>query len=207
MSTILRVGADPFPPYQYYDESGVVRGIDSDTVTAAFEEAGYKIEIELMDWSDVQKKFDNGELHAIFQVQPDPERLAKYCFSDLLRNAATEVVSSKAGLSLNAYQDIPVQNLTLGVLQGYTNGPEIDALPEDSKKEYKDNVSLLRAISAGEVDLGVYDRGVKEYLMKQEGITNIYPIESMTYTRPLHVVFRDPALRDTFNIALSRIQR
>ena len=79
MSTILRVGADPFPPYQYYDESGVVRGIDSDTVTAAFEEAGYKIEIELMDWSDVQKKFDNGELHAIFQVQPDPERLAKYC--------------------------------------------------------------------------------------------------------------------------------
>lgn len=207
MATILHIGADPFPPYQYYDENGIVHGIDCDTVTAAFEKAGYKIDIELMDWGNVQKKFDEGEFQAVFQVQPNPERLGKYYFSDLLRNAATELVSSQIGLLLQDYQDISVQNLKLGVLQGYANGPEIDALPADAKKEYPDNVSLLRAISTGEVDLGVYDCGVKTYLMEREGITNIYPIEAMTYTRPLYVAFRDPILRDEFNTALSSIKR
>lgn len=207
MNPVLRIGADPFPPYQYYDENGVVCGIDCDTVTAAFQEAGYDIEIELLDWAFVQEKLDNGTFQAIFQVQPNPERLAKYCFSDLLRNAVTEVVSSREGLLLRGYQDIPAQNLTLGVLQGYTNGPEIDAIPASAKKEYPDNVSLLKAISAGCVDLGVFDRGVKAYLMEQQGITNIYSIDSMTYSRPLHVVFCDAALRDAFNSALEKVKK
>lgn len=203
----IKVGADPFPPYQYYNAQGQVQGIDYDTVSAAFKAAGYDIEVELHDWPIVEKGLNDGVYSALFQVQPTPERLKTYYFSQLLREAATEVVTSRKDLTLQAYSEIPQKGLTLGVLAGYTNGPDINALPENCKKVYPDAQALLIAISRGEVDLGVYDRGVKEYLMEANGISNIYAIDSMTFTRPLHVIFLDRALGEAFDQGLTAIRQ
>jgi len=206
MSDIIRVGADPFPPYQYYVEDGSVRGIDFDTVSRAFAAIGREIKVELYDFPIVEKMLRGGEMQAAFQVQPTPEREKIYHFSQLLREAATELVTAKEGVDIQEYREIETKGLTLGVLEGYTNGPDIDALSADCKKVYPDNQTLLLAISAGEVDLGVFDRGVKQYLMEQNGITNIRPIEAMTFVRPLYVVFMDKDLRDEFDRGLAAIR-
>ncbi len=198
----IKVGADPFPPYQYGQDDGTLAGIDYSKVIAVFEKAGFTAEVELHDWPIVEQKLNSGEFSAAFQVQPTPERLKQYHFSNLLRNAATEVVTSRRDLELSAYSEIERKGLKLGVIEGYTNGPDIDALSKEAKRTYPSAVALLLAISQGEVDLGVYDRGVKQYLMDKNGITNIYPIEAMTFTRPLHVIFTDAALCAAFNAAL-----
>ena len=44
------------------------------------------------------------------------------------------------------------------------------------------------------------------YLMEQNGITNIRPIEAMTFVRPLYVVFMDKDLRDEFDRGLAAIR-
>lgn len=206
MKKVIRVGADPFPPYQYYSEDGSVRGIDFDTVSRAFSQAGYEIKVELYDFPIVERMMHDGKMQAAFQVQPTPERKKIYHFSQLLREAATELVTAKEGIDISEYKEIETKGLTLGVLEGYTNGPDIDALSADIKRVYPDNQTLLRAISAGEVDLGVFDRGVKQYLMEQNGITNIRAIDTMTFLRPLYVVFMDKDLRDAFDRGLSAIR-
>jgi len=201
---IVKVGADLFPPYQYFTADGNVNGIDYEKVFSIFSKAGYKIDVVIDEsWSVIQEMFDQGKLDAAFQVQPTPERLQKYLFSDKLRDAVTEVVTSNKDLKIESYPQIEELNLKLGVIAGYTNGPEIDALDESVKFPYSNAVDLLFAVSRGEVDLAVYDKGVKEYLMEENGITNIVSIESMTFTRPLHVIFNDPVLRDEFNAAMS----
>lgn len=206
MTSVLRVGADIFPPYQYYDESGQATGIDCNKVRRVLEKMGCGMDLFMdSEWTEVQKRFDSHGLDIAFQVQPTPERLKKYYFSDLLREAATELVSNDPKLKINSYNEISQRGLKLGVLAGYTNGPDIDALPVNCKAEFANSEELLKNISVGTVDLGVFDQGVKAFLMKKNNITNIYAIESMTFTRPLHVIFNDAALRDRFNAAMAEL--
>ena len=200
---IIKVGADPFPLYQYIQEDGTPAGSDYDSVKELFAAIGYEIELTIKEWSEIQGMVDSKELDAAFQVQETPERAKKYAFSDLLRNAQTQVVTGNPELRIDSFAQIPAKNLTIGLIQGYVNGDEIDGLPAENKKIYSGTSTLLAGISKGEVDLGVFDKGVKEYLMAEAGIENIYAIEDLTFVRPLSVIFHDTALRDEFNKALA----
>ncbi len=115
----------------------------------------------------------------------------------------TEVVSGDPLLQISSYHELEKRNLTLGLIEGYTNGAEIDHIKERYKKPYLSAVALLRGISRREVDLGVFDQGVKNYLMEEHGIGGIYAIKAMTYLRPLHVIFQSAQLRDEFDRAMA----
>ena len=201
---IVKVGADPFPPYQYIKEDGTPAGSDYDSVVKLFAAMGCEVQLTIKEWSEIQGMVDRRELDAAFQVQETPERAKKYKFSALFRNAETQVVTSNPQLRIDSFLQIPPQNLTIGLIQGYVNGDEIDGLPADNKKLYSGTRALLTGISRGEVDVGVFDKGVKEYLMQEAGIDNIYAIDALTFVRPLHVIFHDAALRDEFDQVLAR---
>lgn len=201
----IKVGADPFPPYQYYLSDGCIAGTDYERVISIFEKAGIDAEVSILNWDIAYAMLENKELDAAFQVQDTPERKARFHFSELLRHAVTEVVTSNPRLKIDSYHEIEEKGLLLGVIEGYTNGEEIDKLSASQKKTYKNTDELLLAISRGEVDLGIFDKGVKEYLLSRNGIDNIYSIESMTFLRPLYVVFNDPEVRDTFNQAMRSV--
>jgi len=199
----IKVGADPFPPYQYYEADGSPEGSDYRQVRKLFEAMGYEISMTIREWSKIQAMMDEGLLDAAFQVQKTPERIAKYAFSELFRQAETQVVSANNQLCLNGFSDIPDQHLSIGLIKGYVNDEEIDSLPPANKKFYLGTVALLQGISMGEVDVGVFDKGVKEYLMDKHSIENIYVLDNLTFFRPLHVIFNDPFLRDEFDWALA----
>jgi ABC-type amino acid transport substrate-binding protein len=205
MSKVLTVGADPFPPYQYYDNSGAVKGSDYDLVKRAFELAGYEIMVVLDDWKTIEESVINKNIDAAFQVQRTPEREKKYFFSDLLRNAVTEVVTGNKDLVINTFKEMEEKRTSIGVIKNYSYGDDIDSLDSSLKVPYPDQLPLLKAINAREVDMGVFDKGVKEYLMKSAGLNNIYPIKALEFIRPLYVVFHDPTLRDEFNKGLARL--
>ena len=141
----------------------------------------------------------NKEIDAAFQVQYTPEREKKYYFSDLFRNAVTEVVTSNRGLNLNTYGEISEKGLIVGVIDNYTYGEDIDSIESSLKRSFKDQGELLKAINDGVVDLGIFDKGVKEYLMGKHGFTNIFSIKTLEFIRPLYVVFSHEELRDRFN--------
>ena len=74
MRKLITVGADPFPPYQYYDESGNLKGSDYDLVKKAFDLAGYNIKVVLDEWKKIEEDLINKVIDAAFQVQYTPER-------------------------------------------------------------------------------------------------------------------------------------
>lgn len=186
---IIRIGADPFPPYQFINEKGEVEGIDYEKVTDIIQKAGYEAEVVIDEWSIVEAQFLSGALDALFQVQKSPEREKKFQFSSLLRNAVTEVLTADKELKLEDYKDICKKNLKLGALKGYAYGAAIDELPEASKKYYDTSSSLLQAIAEQEVPLGVFDQGVKEYLMKQMNIQKLFSVKALEFLRPLYIMY------------------
>lgn len=201
----LHVGADPFPPYQYFLPDGTLTGIDYDKVKAAFDKAGYDIKVTLTTFDQIWRMLDAGEMQAAFQVQPTPEREKRAKFSKLLRNAATEVITNNKDLKIENYKAIEEMGLKMGVMEGYTNGPDLDALSDSIKRPYADTDGLLLAVSKGEVDIAIFDKGVKEYTMQQMGIKNLYAFDHLTFYRPLHVIFKDQALCDAFNAGMDQL--
>ncbi|WP_406242722.1 substrate-binding periplasmic protein [Tissierella carlieri] len=199
MKKIINIGADPFPPYQYYDEDGNLKGSDYENIKNKFENMGYEVNIVLDEWKIIEDNIVNKKLDAAFQVQYTKERESKYFFSNLFRNAITEVVTGNPEIKINSYKEIEENKLTLGVIANYTYGDDIDNIDSSLKVSYKDQTELLKAINDKVVDLGIFDKGVKEYILEKEEFSNIHSIKALEFIRPLYVVFSDESLRNEWN--------
>lgn len=199
MKKIINIGADPFPPYQYYDEDGNLKGSDYENIKNKFENMGYEVNIVLDEWKIIEDNIVNNKLDAAFQVQYTKERESKYFFSNLFRNAITEVVTGNPEIKINSYKEIEENKLTLGVIANYIYGDDIDNIDSSLKVRYKDQTELLKAINDKVVDLGIFDKGVKEYILQKEEFSNIHSIKALEFIRPLYVVFSDESLRNEWN--------
>ncbi|MDR2142204.1 MAG: transporter substrate-binding domain-containing protein [Deltaproteobacteria bacterium] len=197
--TNLLIGADPFPPYQYYDDQGALVGLDYEKVRAAGQKAGFELEFILEDWALIEEKFAQKELDAVFQLPKTPEREKNYLFSKLLRNGVTEIVTGNPLLSVTAISEIGRKKLSLGLIEGIAYNEEIQALDQGRQQFYPDNEQLLLALGQQEVDFGVFDQGVRIFLMEKLAVQNITVIEALTFIRPLFMAFHDKKTQILFD--------
>jgi ABC-type amino acid transport substrate-binding protein len=192
----IKVCADPFPPYQYQKEDGSFAGSDYEFVMTRLTKAGYAPKMKIAPWDQIYREFTAHKCQVLFQVQATPERLEKYYLSYKLRDAVTKVVTlNKQLVKITDYQDL--KNYRLGIIRGFANGFEIDSLPENCKLNFLDTEDLLNGLYNGQIDCGVCDAGVLEYLQKSN--QNLYEITKLTYKRPLYVMFWDKEMCDRFN--------
>ena len=71
-----------YPPFQYFDEEGVLTGFNVDLARAICEALGVECDIKPVDWDDLYTDLDNGEADAaIASIRIDAESLAKADFS------------------------------------------------------------------------------------------------------------------------------
>lgn len=203
MKTLI-IGADPFPPYQYINESGEVCGSDYDIVKATIDKMGYKAKYIIGDWSVIEGKFSKNEIDIVFQVQKTSEREKKYYFSDKLRDAITSIAtSSDNNLNLNTIDDIVKERKKIGVIDNYQYGEIIDSIDASCKVKFKSLEELLESLNSTKIEFGVVDLGVFNFLYNEAYHNKIKIIESLNFNRPLYVAFNDEKLRNEFNICLS----
>jgi ABC-type amino acid transport substrate-binding protein len=198
----LIIGADPFPPYQYYDENGILQGTDYERIKNAGIKVGFELEFVIEDWASVEQKFSENRLDAVFQLPKTPEREKQYLFSKLLRNGATEVVTGNPNIEITSINDIDAKKLTLGVVDGISYGGGVDSLNQKRKVSYQNNENLLLAISKCEVDFGIFDQGVKQFLMEKLFLENIRAIDALTFIRPLFMAFHEKEIKEEFDTYL-----
>lgn len=197
----IKICADPFPPYQYINDNGEAEGLDHELINAVFNDAGYSMDIKIAPWNEVIDAFEKKEYDALFQVQDTPERRKKYFLSYKLRDAVTDVVKvAGSGIQADSYDKL--SEYRIGLIDGFANGEDIDRLPEECKIFHEDTREMIDALTAGEIDVAVCDRGVVKYLSGAD--EKLVPIEALTYRRPLYVMFHDRDLRDSFNASLKK---
>jgi ABC-type amino acid transport substrate-binding protein len=201
----LKVGADPFPPYQYYDDKGVLQGFDYDLIDSVIDSMGYSAEYYLDDWSEIEKKLINKEIDVAFQVQKTQEREDMYFFSDLFRSAITTVVTVDD--YVESYDELVKNDFKLAVISGYKYGDTIDQIPDGIKVFCKDQLEQLEMILDKKANFAVVDLGVFNYQLETSIDDNFKVLRHLDFDRPLHVVFNNKNLRDEFNDKLGAFNR
>jgi polar amino acid transport system substrate-binding protein len=195
----LIIGADPFPPYQYYDANGILQGTDYSRIKDAGANAGFELEFLIEDWVSIEQKFAQKKLDAVFQLPKTPEREKQYLFSKLLRNGVTEVVTGHPDIEISSVNDIEMKRYTLGIVEGISYGEDVKALNQQCTVHYQNNEDLLVAIGKQEVHFGIFDRGVKQFLIEKLSVKNIRAINALTFIRPLFIAFHDKEIKDAFD--------
>lgn len=197
----IKICADPFPPYQYMNEDGEAEGLDYGLIRDVLWDAGFSTDIKIAPWNEVMDAFERKEYDVLFQIQDTPERREKYFLSYKLRDAVTYVMKlADSDVQADSYDDL--SRYRVGLIAGFANGEDIDSLPDDCKVMHEDTREMIDSLLDGKIDVAVGDRGVVKYLMGAD--EKLVPIETLTYRRPLYVMFHDRDLRDCFNVSLKK---
>jgi len=207
---IVKLAADPYPPYQY-EEEGEVKGVDVEVITHVFKELGYQTQVDLLPWEDCLYRMSNGGADGIFQLVRTPEREKHYIFSALLRTAETVFLTrSDQRLQINETIDLSEQlrPFKLGLLSGYTYDPSIDALASEIKVEVSRQEELIWGVKEKRFDLAIMDLGVANFIISKMGISGVNRIKGYTLTRDLYLAFhpKRKELVSRFNKQLERFK-
>ena len=199
MQQKLRIGADNFPPYQYLDDAGALRGLDYEAVRDAGIKAGFGMEFALYEWAVAEELFADKQLDALFQMPKTPEREKKWHFSKPLRSTNVELITGYPMLNIADMSDIQTHGYRLGLVEGISYNGSIKSVSAERITFYKDNEKLLKAVSAGQVSFGLCDQGVKQFLIDKLSLHNIRVIPALTFSHPLYIAFHDTEIRDQFD--------
>jgi len=209
---LIKLVADPYPPYQYW-EGNEVKGVDHDLIVIALRGLGYGVEVELLPWEECLRRVEEGDAHGIFQITKTPERERKFVFpGEPLRVANTVlVVNPGATVRITPGTELGAQlrPYKVGVLSGYSYGPLLDDLPSPIKVPVGSQEELFLRLLKGELYLAAMDLGVARYLARKHGLSGLKTVEGLQVDRELFVAFKadvDPGFVESFNAQLHALK-
>ncbi|WP_058316576.1 substrate-binding periplasmic protein [Cognatishimia activa] len=141
------------PPFNYFDAQGTYVGIDVDILEEAAALAGVTLAHRPMPWRRALLDFESGQLDAVFQLTPTPERFAKWNMVGPLRSTRT-VFITRVGSSIEDIETVnDLNGHVLGTVAGYTYGHEIDEDTNLNKEISTDDYGNVRKLLLGRVDV------------------------------------------------------
>jgi PAS domain S-box-containing protein len=202
----LFLGNDSLPPMNFL-QHGKETGIVVDLARALVKRMRRPVEIRLMDWAEAQKLVLDGRADALLQINPNPERMKIYDFSEPLVTSEFTIFTSAERLGISSMDDL--HGLKVGVEK---QGLPISLLQEDSRIAVEiipNFIQGFRMLSTGALDAVIADRWVGSYVLAENRIRGIRLIEvPIRRSRSAIAVRKGNAdlLRD-INSALAEIRR
>ncbi len=132
----LRMGWDPWEPYQYLTPEGEVRGLEVDLLSALAAEAGCDVTFVQDNWVNLLAGIRDGSIDMLGGATRTPSREEFAYFSDNYR-CETFSLYIRAGESElyagKSLQELLEGGFRLGVTEEYLYGDEVNALQDDEK--------------------------------------------------------------------------
>ena len=170
----LFLGNESLPPMNFMKD-GKPTGIVIDLTKALAERMHRPVEIRLINWAEAQQLVLEGRADALLQINPDPERLKIYDFSEPLLTSEFTIFTSAERLGVASMSDL--RGLKVGVEE---KGLPILLLQKDPQiivKIIPDFVQGFRMLATGAVDAVVADRWVGSYVLAENNIRGVKLIE------------------------------
>lgn len=102
---VVRIGSDPYPPYNYLAEDGNPTGIDMELATEAFSRMGYQAEIVYIDWEQKKNLVESGEIDCIWGCFSMEGRLEDYRWAGPYM-VSEQVVAVKESSEIQSLADL-----------------------------------------------------------------------------------------------------
>jgi polar amino acid transport system substrate-binding protein len=204
----------------YVGESLPGKGYVYQLVTAAFDRAGYDVDIRFYPWPRVLALGHDGAIDAALPEYYDEMRKQDFVYSTpfpggpvgfcAMRTRGIKLPASLAERPAEALAQM--RELHFGVVRGYLNSPAFDAA-DLKKDEARDDETNLRKLIHGRVDLVVIDRYTARHLLRgvlRDDAARIECLDPPLAQQQLYVMFpRKRAgyekLAEDFNRGLAQV--
>lgn len=160
-----------WPPYIMRKE-GKPSGLNTETVLELCRRLGFEAEIRILPWKRALMYVRKGEADAVFAPRKTEERAKfMYYMSEPLNMERTVIVARK-GSGIRAKRLDDLKGKVVGVVRGYTYGPELDNYQGFQRKDpCRDDRQMVKKFASSRFPLIVSsDEGVSKYLCKQAGV-------------------------------------
>ena len=149
-----------FPPFNYFDDEGVLSGLNVDLARAICQEAQAACDIKVRPWEELFLGLRRGDADAVIAAhQVTPQSLAEVEFTDRYfftpGRFATRTGDQKLDISPEGLDD-----KAIGVARGTSHEAFLKSFFRDSRIQSFENQDLARdALQQGKVD-AVFDDGI-----------------------------------------------
>ncbi len=169
----ITIGAmDGWAPFNFKNYKGEASGIGAGIVELLNAKMNGKLKIVSDSWSTIYTKAQSGELHAIMDITPKPEREEFFAFTRSYLHVPHVIVSRTSTPKFPDLKAIEGKKVALEkdigtILHLQKNHPTIMI------QTYENTSLCLDALSRGEVDAYIGNRAVVNYIMAQELLDNL----------------------------------
>lgn len=155
----IRVGWEPWKPYQYKGSNGNFLGIDLEIVETALKEAGCKTDFRRIAWQRLLASIEYGSMDAAMGASKSSEREKYANFSIPYRDESYAFfVRKDDGIKykITKLDDLVEKNLRFGIVTGYFYGEQFNQAmknPQFKKliEEVKDDNSNIKKLKNGRI--------------------------------------------------------
>nr|WP_320191541.1 response regulator [uncultured Desulfobacter sp.] len=158
---------DAWPPMDFIDSTGTPAGIGIDYIKAMNHSLGGRLMVVPGPFAENLQKVRNGELDAIMDITPRPDRKKFLNFTSPYLNIPHVIVGPKKGTYYESEKDLAQK--TLALEKGFYSVSYFKQKYPDIKiKTYPDTALALDAVARAEADAYVGNRTVAAYIMGKE---------------------------------------
>ena len=176
----LRVGWEPYAPFTFADDQGVVTGADIDLIKAIGDEIGCSVVPVKLPWARIVREVEQGTLDVSTSTSRTPEREQWALFSQPYRETETAIYVRRGEIPrfvLQKLADVPAQELRLGVIVDYYYGEALaEAASDPAFADWLDGApdypTNIRKLVSGRIDgFLVEDVAVMEAELDRMGLS------------------------------------
>ncbi|MCG8492252.1 MAG: transporter substrate-binding domain-containing protein [Sneathiellales bacterium] len=181
-----------WPPMNYEDHKGMPRGIGVDYINLINQRLQGAIEIVQDDWSENLLRLEKGEIQALMDITPTPEREKKFLFTSPYVDVPHVIFARKNGPYFKSLDDLKQRSVALE--EGFFVEQVLkNRYPEIATRTFKTSSEALGAVLKGEVDAYIGNRAVALYIIRTELMDNLQAQGRLTQTSSVNAFAVNPS--------------
>ena len=214
---VLRFLTDgDFPPFNYYDEEGVLTGFNVDLARAICLEASVACDVQVRPWDEMMIALGRGEAEAVIAGHAVTSRLLRNVdFSDRYFHTPARFAGRRDAADRLEVTPEALDGKRIGVARGTAHEAYLRAFFRYGTIQVFENPDMARdALMAGKVDL-VFDDGISlSFWVSGTNSKECCELKGGAFMEPkffgdglaIAVPKRDPALKALINRSLKRVR-
>jgi len=208
--TVRISGPQSFPPFQYFDDDGVFKGMASDYVQFIAEMAGLRIEVVgRQPWDEILRKIENREIDLLTCAAVTAERSRYLRYTQPYLTFPLVIVSRKDAPFISGVQSLHSQRLAV-----IRKNSTIEWLQRDNirviPRYVESPLKGLQDISLGLADVAIENLATATYLIEKHGLTNLKiaaPTQYQDYSLAIAIRSDWPELAGILNKGMAAMPR
>lgn len=198
----------------YIGEDLPDNGFGAVILREVFHRAGYQATFHFMPWVRALKETEVGIYDAVGFAYRSAEREKKYLISDAFAESRLGFARIRGSrVAFDSLRDLGPYRI--GVVRGFVNTPEFDALKSLNKEQVKTERMNIKKLINGRVDLILIDRFILGHLIEVHFSGRAADVEFLDpplTVHPLHLMFSrrresSPILVRAFNRAVEAMKQ